>query len=95
MDSLPKFEYGFCPTNDNEDDRKNGHPAYQFTLVDTLSHLLPDFFQISYMDFFHQATVLFMSVCRGVPENKLKVRRGWAWGEGVSPSHTLEKKIKI
>ena len=34
------------------------------------------------------------SVCRGVPEGKIKVRRGWVW-EGVSPSHTLGKKIKI
>ena len=28
---------------------------------------------------------------RGVPEGKIKVRRGWVW-EGVSPSHTLGKK---
>ena len=27
---------------------------------------------------------------RDVPEDKFKVRRGWAW-EGVSPSHMLEK----
>ena len=31
---------------------------------------------------------------RGVPAGKIKVRRGWVW-EGVSPSHTLGKKIKI
>ena len=31
--------------------------TYQFTLVDTLSHLSPSFFQISYMDFFHQTIV--------------------------------------
>ena len=31
---------------------------------------------------------------RGVPEGKIKVRRGWVL-EGVSPSHTLGKKIKI
>ena len=30
---------------------------------------------------------------RGVPEGKIKVRRGWVW-EGVSPSHTLGKKSK-
>ena len=30
---------------------------------------------------------------RGVPEGKFKVRRGWVW-EGVSPSHTLEKKSR-
>ena len=34
------------------------------------------------------------TTARGVPEGKIKVRRGWAW-EGVSPSHTLGKKIKI
>ena len=28
---------------------------------------------------------------RGVPQDKMKVRRGWVL-EGVSPSHTLEKK---
>ena len=33
------------------------------------------------------------SVCRGVPEGILKVRRGWVW-EGVSPSLTLEKKSR-
>ena len=33
-------------------------------------------------------------ITRGVPEGKIKVRRGWVW-EGVSPSHTLGKKIKI
>ena len=27
----------------------------------------------------------------GVPEGKIKVRRGWVW-EGVSPLHTLGKK---
>ena len=31
---------------------------------------------------------------KGVPEGKMKVRRGWVW-EGVSPFHTLGKKIKI
>ena len=35
----------------------------------------------------------FNNVFRGVPEDKFKVRRGWAW-EGVSPSHTLEKKSR-
>ena len=28
-----------------------------------------------------------------MPEKKFKVRRGWAW-EGVSPSHSLEKKSR-
>ena len=36
----------------------------------------------------------FPIVYRGVPEGNIKVRRGWVW-EGVSPSHTLGKKIKI
>ena len=29
--------------------------TFQSTLVDTLSHLIPDFYQISYMNYFHQA----------------------------------------
>ena len=39
-------------------------------------------------------THLSLLTTRGVPEGKIKVRRGWVW-EGVSPSHTLEKKSKI
>ena len=32
-----------------------------------------------------------VTAVRGVPDGKIKVRRGWVW-EGVSPSHTLGKK---
>ena len=32
-----------------------------------------------------------LPISRGVPEGKIKVRRGWVW-EGVSPSYTLGKK---
>ena len=40
----PKFEYGFCQTNDNQDGGQNGcHLS-----VCTCGHLLPEFFQISY-----------------------------------------------
>ena len=35
----------------------------------------------------------FWAYVSGVPKGKMKVRRGWV-GEGVSPSHTLEKKSK-
>ena len=34
----PKFEYGRCGTNDNQDGQQYG-PACRFALVDTLSHL--------------------------------------------------------
>ena len=68
-----KFEYGFCPTNNNQDGRQNGPrlsvlvklspkleydglcpitkmaanmaATCQIALVDTVSHLSPDFFQ--------------------------------------------------
>ena len=40
MNSLPsnsrprlKFKYGFCPTNDNEDDRQNGRRLWTFLVI--------------------------------------------------------------
>ena len=49
-----KFEYGFCPTNDNQDGRQNGPRLSVSAVVVTLSHFLPDCFQISYIDYFYQ-----------------------------------------
>ena len=46
-----KFEYEFCPTNDSQNGRRL--PIIQsHSLTPYLSHLLPDCFQISYMDYF-------------------------------------------
>ena len=42
----------------------------------------------------HHASIYYPQPVRGVPEGNIKVRRGWVW-EGVCPSHTLGKKIKI
>ena len=41
----------------------------------------------------HRGLTYIRDKARGVPEGKIKVRRGWVW-EGVSPSFTLGKKSK-
>ena len=47
----PKLEYGLCPISQMAAKMAT---VCQFALVDTLSHLSPDFFQISSMNYFHQ-----------------------------------------
>ena len=50
-----KFEYEYCPTNDNQDGQQNGRRLPVCTRGHTtLSHLLPDCFQISHMDYLYQ-----------------------------------------
>ena len=67
---LPNFIYGllpsnshsslntFCLMNDNQDGRQNGRHLLVCTCGHYLSHLLPDCFQISYMDYFYQTLTL-------------------------------------
>ena len=50
---LLSFEYGFCPTNDNQDGRQNGRHLSVCILWSLLFHLI-GFFQISYVDCFYQ-----------------------------------------
>ena len=50
-----KFEYRFCWTNYSQDGQQNGrHLSVYFFLTLYLSHLLPDFFQVSYMDYLYK-----------------------------------------
>ena len=49
-----KFEYKFCPMNNKKMATKMA-PTCQFARVDTLAwSFITQFFQISYMDYFHQ-----------------------------------------
>ena len=51
---LFKFEYEFCPTNDAKMADKWPPPTSSHSWTPYLSHLLPDCFQIAYMDNFYQ-----------------------------------------
>ena len=53
-----KFEYGFCPTSDNQDGRQSGRHLSISAVVVTLTQLfLIGFFQILYMNCFHPPLV--------------------------------------
>ena len=55
---LFKFEYKFSPTNDNQDGQQNGNPL-QFAFVGNQAlSFLPDYLQISFMDYFYQTLAL-------------------------------------